>query len=56
IPGLGDIDWKRFISALQDQGYDYVLSIEHEDPVYHGVEGFRKGLIIGLRHLSQFLP
>ena len=56
IPGLGDIDWKRFISALQDQGYDYVLSIEHEDPVYHGVEGFREGLIIGLRHLSQFLP
>ncbi|HIE14232.1 TPA: sugar phosphate isomerase/epimerase [Candidatus Bathyarchaeota archaeon] len=56
IPGLGDIDWKRFISALQDQGYDYALSIEHEDPIYSGTEGFKKGLIIGLKHLSQLLP
>ena len=22
IPGLGDIDWGRFISALMDTGYD----------------------------------
>ena len=56
IPGLGEIDWKRFISTLQDQNYDYVLSIEHEDPLYHGVEGFKRGLIIGRRHLAQFLP
>jgi len=56
IPGLGDIDWKRFINELQDHKYDYVLSIEHEDPVYHGTEGFKKGLAIGRRHLAQFLP
>lgn len=56
IPGLGDIDWKRFISTLRDQGYDYVLSIEHEDPLYHGPEGFKEGLIIGRKHLAQFLP
>ena len=55
IPGLGDIDWKRFISALQDVGYDYVLSIEHEDPVYHGKEGYTNGLILGRRHLALFL-
>lgn len=56
IPGLGDIDWKRFINLLQDQKYDYVLSIEHEDPLYHGKEGFKSGLIVGRRHLAQFLP
>jgi len=56
IPGLGDIDWKKFINALQDQKYDYVLSIEHEDPIYHGIDGFKKGLIIGRKHLAQFLP
>jgi len=56
IPGLGDIDWKRFINELQDQKYDYVLSIEHEDPLYHGTEGFKRGLLIGKKHLAQFLP
>lgn len=56
IPGLGDVDWKKFISNLQDQKYDYVLSIEHEDPLYHGVDGFKNGLIIGRRHLAKFLP
>jgi len=56
IPGLGEIDWGRFITELQDQGYNYVLSIEHEDPLYPGVEGFKNGLIIGRRHLAQFLP
>jgi len=55
-PGLGDIDWKKFVTTLQDQKYDYVLSIEHEDPLYHGAEGFKEGLIIGRRHLAQFIP
>jgi len=56
IPGLGDIDWKRFINELQGQKYDYVLSIEHEDPLYYGTDGFKRGLLIGKRHLAQFLP
>jgi len=28
LPGLGDIDWSKFISALYRVGYDYVISIE----------------------------
>lgn len=56
IPGLGDISWKKFINELQDQKYDYALSIEHEDPFYHGTEGFKNGLIIGRRLLARFLP
>jgi len=55
MPGLGDIDWKKFISTLQENGYDYVLSIEHEDPVWEGSEEkVETGLKLGLKHLSQF--
>ncbi|HID95598.1 MAG TPA: sugar phosphate isomerase/epimerase [Candidatus Latescibacteria bacterium] len=54
IPGWGDIDWQMFISALLDVGYDGALSIEHEDPVFEGKRR-REGLILGYKHLSQFI-
>ncbi len=38
IPGLGDMDWPKFIAALTAARYDYVVSIEHEDRVYEGSE------------------
>ncbi len=38
LPGLGDMDWKRFISALYRAGYDYVVSIEHEDRDFEKTE------------------
>ncbi len=56
MPGLGELDWPRFISALQEGGYDDVLSTEHEDPVWEGtpakVDG---GLILGQRFLAPLL-
>jgi len=56
MPGWGDIDWKQFITTLQEYGYDYVLSIEHEDPVWEGsVEKVKDGLKLGLKHLQQFV-
>ncbi|HEX2963742.1 MAG TPA: sugar phosphate isomerase/epimerase [Ignavibacteriales bacterium] len=56
IPGLGEIDWNRFISTLQDNGYNYVISIEHEDPVWEGSEEkVKNGLKLGHRHLSPFV-
>jgi len=55
MPGLGEIDWKKFISTLQENGYDNVLSIEHEDPVWEGsAEKVKTGLRMGLKYLSQF--
>lgn len=54
IPGWGDIDWQKFIAALLDVGYDGAISIEHEDPVFHG-ERFNEGLILGFKHLSRFI-
>jgi sugar phosphate isomerase/epimerase len=56
IPGFGEIDWMRLITTLQEHGYDDVLSIEHEDPVWEGSEEkVKAGLILGYKHLSQFV-
>ena len=56
LPGLGEIDWNRFISTLQEYDYDFVLSIEHEDPVWEGSEEkVKTGLELGLKHLKQFV-
>ena len=43
IPGWGGINWPAYITALKEVGYDYVLSIEHEDPFFGPEEGFLKG-------------
>ena len=43
IPGRGQINWNAYISALKDVGYDYVLSIEHEDRFFEREDGFRDG-------------
>jgi sugar phosphate isomerase/epimerase len=56
LPGLGEVDWARFISLLAEIGYDGIISIEHEDPVYEGTaELTKKGLILGQRHISQWV-
>ncbi len=56
MPGLGEIPWARLISTLNEVGYDYVLSTEHEDPVWEGShEKVKQGLILGRRYLSQFV-
>jgi sugar phosphate isomerase/epimerase len=56
MPGLGEIDWSKFISTLQENGYNSVLSIEHEDPIWEGSEEkIKTGLQLGLKHLSQFV-
>jgi sugar phosphate isomerase/epimerase len=31
LPGLGQVNWSRFIGALHGAGFDGVLSVEHED-------------------------
>ena len=56
MPGLGQIDWGRFIKELRDVGYDGVISIEHEDPLYEGSEEkVKEGLILGREHLAKFI-
>lgn len=38
--------WKDFVSNLRMVGYDYVLSIEHEDGLMSPMEGLRKALAV----------
>ena len=40
--GHGDEFWKPFMSMLRRQGYDHVVSIEHEDSYMSVGEGFAK--------------
>lgn len=40
--GHDDLYWKKTLSALKNVGYDYVLSIEHEDPITTPEVGVRK--------------
>lgn len=56
MPGLGQVDWRKFIKALKEYGYDGVLSTEHEDPLYEGSEDkVKEGLLLGKKHLEQFV-
>jgi sugar phosphate isomerase/epimerase len=42
--GHGDEFWKAIISELRMAGYDYALSIEHEDSLMSGREGLQKAI------------
>ena len=56
IPGLGEVDWRRVVDTLHQAGYDGVVSVEHEDPVWSGSpEKVRDGLAIAHRTLSPFI-
>ena len=36
LPGLGDVDWGKFFSALTDTGYAGAVAVEVEDRAYEG--------------------
>ncbi len=56
IPGLGEVDWPRVVSALRDAAYDGVVSVEHEDPVWSGdPDRVREGLAIAERTLAPLV-
>lgn len=56
VPGQGDVRWDKFVSALHEAGYEGVLSIEHEDPVWTGSdEKVTRGLLSSRDHLEQFV-
>jgi sugar phosphate isomerase/epimerase len=56
LPGLGDIDWGRFFSALGDAGYRGPVCAEVEDRVYEGTLETRKAALLQCRrYLAQFI-
>jgi len=57
LPGLGDVDWARFLSVLGDTGYDGPVCIEVEDRAYEATLQSRKAALRQSgRFLSQYLP
>ena len=50
--GHGEQWWRSFVSALRMFGYDYVLSIEHEDSLLSAEEGLTRAA----RFLAGILP
>lgn len=56
LPGLGDIDWSKFISALYRVGYDYVISIEHEDRAFEKTEDLvNRGFLLARDVLRPYI-
>ena len=56
LPGLGEVRWDRFVAALYRAGYDYVVSIEHEDRSFEGNEELvKRGFLIARDALRPLL-
>ena len=56
LPGLGDVDWGRYVSALTDIGYDGCTCIEVEDKAFEGsLENVVKSLKLSKRYMEQFV-
>lgn len=56
VPGLGEVDWRAVVDTLYEGGFDGVLSIEHEDPVWGGTEDkIETGLAVAHRTLRPLL-
>ena len=56
IPGLGDVNWSKFISALNDIRYQGCAVIEVEDKAFEGSkEDILNSIRLSKRHLDQFI-
>ncbi|MFN2236057.1 MAG: sugar phosphate isomerase/epimerase family protein [Anaerolineales bacterium] len=56
LPGLGDVDWGKFVSALTDIGFDGYACIEVEDRSFEGSrEKILDSLRISHKYMSQFV-
>jgi sugar phosphate isomerase/epimerase len=54
--GHEELEWKAIVSALRLAGYDYVVSIEHEDALASIDEGLRSAIQMLTRVLLQEPP
>ena len=56
LPGLGDVDWGSYVSALTDIGYDGYACIEVEDYAFEGTrEKVLDSLYLSKRYMEQFV-
>ena len=56
LPGLGEVDWPRFLAALYAVGYDRWISIEHEDRRFEGDEELvKRGFLLARNTLRPLI-
>lgn len=56
LPGLGEVDWRRFIADLYRNGYDGVLCVEHEDRDFEGSDELLcRGFILARNHIQPYI-
>lgn len=63
LPGWGQVNWAALMATLQANGYNWVINVEHEDPLYgftfgegrklENLELAKEGCIAGLEHLRH---
>lgn len=56
IPGLGDVNWGKFVSALTDIGYNGYTCIEIEDKSFEKTQAdVIKSIKLAKKHLDQYV-
>jgi len=56
LPGLGDVDWGRYVSALTDIGFDGYSCIEIEDKAFEkSYEDVKKSVALSTKYLRNFV-
>lgn len=56
LPGLGDVDWGRYVSALTDIGYDGYTCIEVEDKAFEkSLDDAKKAVTLSAKYLRNFV-
>lgn len=56
LPGLGDVDWGKYVSALTDIGYDSYTCIEVEDKAFEGTkEKVLDSLRLSKKYMENFV-
>ena len=56
LPGLGDVDWGKYVSALTDIGYDGYACIEVEDKAFEGSkQRVMDSVALSCRYMRQFV-
>jgi sugar phosphate isomerase/epimerase len=56
LPGLGEVKWPEFFSALYAAGYDGAVCIEHEDRAFEATEALiKRGFLLARDVLRPFI-
>ena len=56
LPGLGDVDWGAYISALMDIGYDGYICLEIEDKSFEkSREDIVKSILLSKRYIENYM-